>query len=183
MTRHTRRAVLRTGATVPAIGLAGCVWRSDAGDDKRDEEATREPATPTKREPIRLNTYEVAGSPGTSMRVRPPGTVVLLDFWATWCIPCKREMPVLRQIDEQFPDVHMLSITNETDETAIKDFWREFDGTWPVASDPSLRTNDRFGVHTVATLVVFDTDGTLVWRDSGFTGTDTIAAALRKAGA
>lgn len=178
MTHHTRRAMLRYGATAATFGLAGCIWRTDA----RADSTGQDPASPTEREPIRLNTYDVAGSPGKSMRVRPEGTVALLDFWATWCGPCKRQMPVLRRIEEQFPAVHMLSITTETDEPAIKDFWRKYGGTWPVASDASLRTHDRFGVRTIPTLVVTDSEGTPTWRDVGFTGIDAIVAALQDAG-
>lgn len=158
---HSRRCFL---AGAVAVGLAGCL----GGDD-----------TDTGR----LDTYDVAGSPGDPVPVRPDGTVTLLDFWATWCAPCKPQMAELREVRETFPEVHMLSITNEEDGDAIRTFWREYRGTWPVASDPEVRTNDRYGVTRVPTLLVLDAEGTEVWRHVGLAAADDIAAALREAGA
>lgn len=169
----TRRAAL-TGGSVAAVGLlAGCLSaldRSAAGDGDGSEG-------------IHLETFDVVGSPGTTMRVRPPGEVVLLDFWATWCAPCEPQMDELRQIRTTFPDVHLLSITNEDDQAAIEQFWREHEGTWPVASDPSLETNQAFGVNRIPTLLVFDPDGTEVWRHVGLAAAGTIENRLREAGA
>lgn len=153
-------------ATAAAVGLAGCLGGGDtaASDDT-------------------IDTYDVEGSPGEAVPVRPDDRVTLLDFWATWCAPCKPQMGELRDVREQFPDVHMLSITNESDDEAIRAFWREYEGTWAVASDPDLRTNDRFDVNRIPTLLVFDPEGSEVWRHVGLAAADSIADALRDAGA
>lgn len=171
MDRLTRRAALRSGATAAAVALAGCLSGGSGSGGGGEGEG------------LRLETFEVVGSPGTTMRVQPPGEVVLLDFWATWCAPCKPQMAELRQIREEFPDVHMLSITNENDAAAIREFWREYEGTWPVASDPDLATNDEFGVNRIPTLLVFDPEGTEVWRHVGLAAADTVEEHLREAGA
>lgn len=162
-----RRRFLQAGGTVGVVALAGCL--GSGGD-----------ATP---EPGQIDTFDVGGSPGTPMAVRPDGEVALLDYWATWCAPCKPQMKELRAIREEFPDLHMLSITNEDDDAAIEQFWREFDGTWPVAKDPSLETNQRFDVNRVPTLLIFDAEGTEVWRHVGLAASDSIAKRLREAGA
>lgn len=161
--KHGRRSVL---ATTAAVGLAGCLGGSD-----------------TARSGDTIDTYDVGGSPGDPIPVRPDGRVALLDFWATWCAPCKPQMAELRDVRERFPDVHMLSITNEEDGDAIRSFWTEYEGTWAVASDPELRTNDRFDVNRIPTLLVFDPEGTEVWRHVGLAAAERIADALRQAGA
>jgi thiol-disulfide isomerase/thioredoxin len=112
-----------------------------------------------------------------------PAAPALLDFWATWCAPCKPQMAELRTVREQFPDAHILSITNERDTAAVEEFWREFEGTWAVAQDTELRTNERFDVTRMPTLLVFDAEGTEVWRHVGLAAADSIAAELREAGA
>jgi thiol-disulfide isomerase/thioredoxin len=163
---QSRRSFLRAGAVGGAVALAGCLGASeDAGP-----------------EGARLQSLEVAGSPGGPVAVLP-NEVTLLDFWATWCAPCKPQMAELRTVRERFPAIHMLSITNESDQPAIREFWREYEGTWPVAQDTELRTNERFDVTRMPTLLVFDSEGTEVWRHVGLTRADRIAEKLEAAGA
>jgi thiol-disulfide isomerase/thioredoxin len=160
---RTRRSLLvGAGVTVAAVGSAGCLGGS--GDDGASGET--------------LESLEVGGSPGGPVPIKPDGEVVLLDFWATWCAPCKAQMPELAEIRERFPGIHMLSVTNETDRDAIRSFWTEHDGTWPVAMDPEVRTNERFGVTRIPTKIVFDADGAEVWRHTGLSPAEDIAAAL-----
>lgn len=147
-----------------AVGVADCLGGSGSDADA-------------------IDTYDVGGSPGGTVPVQPAEEIALLDFWATWCAPCKPQMAELRSVRERFPDIHMLSITNEEDDAAIRSFWREYDGTWPVASDPAVRTNERFDVTRIPTLRVLDAEGAEIWRHVGLTAADTVAEALREAGA
>lgn len=68
-------------------------------------------------------------------------------------------MAELREIHDRFPEVHLLSITNESDRDAVQSFWDEYDGTGPVAMDPEVRTNERFDVTRIPTMVVLDAAG------------------------
>lgn len=166
---QTRRSLLRAGAVGTAAALAGCLGGGSGGGGSGPGGAT-------------LQSLDVAGSPGGPVAVLPT-EVTLLDYWATWCAPCKPQMAELRAVRETFPGVHMLSITNESDEPAIRDFWRRYEGTWPVAMDTELRTNERFDVTGMPTLLVFDPDGDEVWRHVGLARAKTIAGKLREAGA
>ncbi|WP_276261302.1 TlpA family protein disulfide reductase [Haloglomus litoreum] len=168
-----RRRFLAAVGTTVAVGSAGCVSDSGGagagGGDAGSDRAT-------------LETLAVAGSPGGELPVLP-AEPALLDFWATWCAPCKPQMRELRAVREALPAVHMLSITNESDTAAVRDFWTAYEGTWAVAQDTELRTNERFGVTRMPTLLVFDADGTEVWRHVGLAAADTVEAKLREAGA
>ncbi|WP_049900364.1 TlpA family protein disulfide reductase [Halococcus agarilyticus] len=169
MERHTRRAVLGAGGAGLASAFAGCagVLGGTGGADGTD---TRE-----------IDTVAVAGSPGESVAIRPQGRVALLDFFGTWCAPCKPQMAHLRTVDERFPDLHLLSITWEEDETAVTDFWREYEGSWPVALDPEVRTGERYGVRRIPTLLVLAPDGTETWRHVGLAAADTIVTEVERA--
>jgi len=160
----TRRRVLLAGAALASGGIAGCVGGSGAGGAGR------------------LDRVEAVGSPGGTVRIVPEGTVVLLDFFATWCAPCRPQMAELRSVADRFPEVHLLSITNETDRDAIRSFWEAYGGSWSVAVDPDLETNERFDVTRVPTKILLDRDGAERWRHVGLSPAEDIAAAIEGAG-
>jgi thiol-disulfide isomerase/thioredoxin len=167
---HSRRSLLRLGTGAGVAALAGCTSLVGSG------------GAGTGSESGTLQSLDVAGSPGGPVPVLP-AEVTLLDYWATWCAPCKPQMAELRAIREQFPDVHMLSITNERDVPAVRAFWEEYEGTWPVAQDTSLATNERFDVTRMPTLLVFTPEGEEVWRHVGLAASEGIARRLEEAGA
>jgi thiol-disulfide isomerase/thioredoxin len=157
MTGLSRRAYLAgVGA---AVGLAGCLGGS--GGETSD--------APT------VETIAVADLDGGPVPARPAGEPALVDFFGTWCAPCKPQMAELRAVGSRFPDLHMVSVTQETDAEAIRRFWREYEGTWPVGSDPGLQVFQHFGVRNVPTKVLVDDTGERVWRHSGLAAADTIA--------
>jgi thiol-disulfide isomerase/thioredoxin len=169
-----RRRLLATLGSGTAAGLAGCLSVGSGGDGPGSTGEDYDGPT--------LQALDVEGSPGGPVPVLPDRPA-LLDFWATWCAPCKPQMAELRSVRESVPDAHMLSITNEAETEAVREFWHEYEGTWAVAQDTELRTNERFGVTRVPTLLVFDADGEEVWRHVGLAAAETVAEKLREAGA
>ena len=156
MTRLSRRQYLAGLAT--ATALAGCLGGGGSGSD-----------APT------VETLAVGDLAGGPVPARPAGEPAIVDFFATWCAPCKPQMAELRTVSEQFPGLHMVSVTREDDEPAIEQFWREYEGTWPVGSDPSLQVFQHYSVTNVPTKVLVDGSGTVTWRHSGLAAAETIA--------
>ena len=59
------------------------------------------------------------------------------------------------------PDtLHMVSITPEVDRSLVREFWAEYDGTWPVVTDPGLNATARWDANRYPTNLLFDADGT-----------------------
>jgi thiol-disulfide isomerase/thioredoxin len=160
--RLGRRRFLALGAGSGVTALTGCFGGRSEG--------------------LEVDTLSVAGSPGETVRVQPPGNVAVLDFFATWCAPCKPQMAHLRRVRQRFgSDVFLLSITSERDRDAVRSFWREHDGTWPVALDPELRVSERYGAHRLPTLLVVGPDGSERWRHVGLASDERIAAEVERA--
>ncbi|ELZ25087.1 thioredoxin [Halosimplex carlsbadense 2-9-1] len=171
--RQSRRRFLRATGGVAAAALAGC---SGGNDGATDQPATDAPgasgtdgpdggATPTPTaatgDSLALPTVAAAGSPDGEVRLRPEGELSFVNFFATWCGPCKKEMPDLRRVRAEFDAdrVHMVSVTPEADEAAIRQFWETYEGTWPVAMDVDLAATDRWSVSSYPTNKLFDAEG------------------------
>ncbi|MFB6311833.1 MAG: TlpA family protein disulfide reductase [Salinirussus sp.] len=163
MTRLSRRALL-AGAGATAASLAGCLGGGSAAAGT-----------------ITLPAVDAPGSPGGEVPVRPEGEPALLDFFATWCAPCKPQMESLGQVHDMNPDFHMISITQESDRQAIKSFWADYEGRWPVAIDADLIATEKWGVQSIPTLIVVDPSGDEVWRHVGLASRDAIASAVQEA--
>lgn len=171
MRGYDRRTVLAaTGAAVTA--LSGCTQLTGAGDSPGGEDS----GDGSRR--LTLDTLDVGGSSGETVAVAPEGTVTLLDFFATYCGPCKPQMAELRTVRSAFPEVHMLSITPEGDADGVASFWTEYEGSWSVALDPEVRTWPKYEVSGLPTMLVLDRAGSETWRHTGLADAETIRSEL-----
>ena len=91
------------------------------------------------------------------------GKVVLVNFWATWCPPCRKEMPDLETLYERFQGqgLVVLSISDETADK-VKPFIAERKITYPVLLDKGRKVNEEFAVEGIPHSFVYDRSGKLV---------------------
>ncbi len=99
------------------------------------------------------------------------GEVVLLNIWATWCPPCRYEMPHLQILHENFSDEGLrvvgVSIDSEGAERAIRQFLEELEVTFLVLRDPADRVSGIFGAYGVPLTLLIDREGIVRWRHLG----------------
>ena len=92
------------------------------------------------------------------------GRVVLVDFWASWCEPCRRELPELEALHRRYHDAGLTVLgVNIDEERAVVDaFLRDqVPVTFPVLHDPTQTLADRWAPPKMPTLYLVDRDGTI----------------------
>jgi thiol-disulfide isomerase/thioredoxin len=89
------------------------------------------------------------------------GEVVVVNFWASWCGPCRREQPGLQSLHEGYGgrDVQFLGIDFKDDPAAARTYLDEFGVTYPSVADPSGRLAHEFGVPYLPATILVDPTG------------------------
>jgi len=91
------------------------------------------------------------------------GKVVLVNFWATWCPPCRKEMPDLQALYDKYKDQGFVVLSISDEEAAkVSPFVTERNISYPVLLDPGRKVNDAFVVEGIPKSFVYDREGKLV---------------------
>lgn len=115
------------------------------------------------------------------------GKVVLLNVWATWCHPCRDEIPQLEALHQQYAKdglvVAGVSVDNGGMDEGIREFMREFKITYAVWLDPDERVSTQFLTIGVPETFLIDRAGVIRWRKIGaiLKGDTTLTSELTKA--
>jgi peroxiredoxin len=98
------------------------------------------------------------------------GKVVLLNFWATWCTPCRAEMPGMERLWRQYHDRGLAIVAISVDEGGekrIASFVRRLNLSYPILLDPQSETADRYEVSGLPSSFLIDGEGRLIGRMVG----------------
>ena len=99
------------------------------------------------------------------------GKVVLLNVWATWCHPCRDEIPELQAIHVRYQprglELIGVSVDSDGSDDAIRSFMTDYRMTYPVWRDPDERVSSQFLVVGVPATFLIDREGVLRWRKTG----------------
>jgi peroxiredoxin len=91
------------------------------------------------------------------------GKVVLVNFWATWCPPCRKEMPDLNTLYQRFKDQGFVILAISDEEAdKVKPFIAERNIGYPILLDPGRKVNELFQVQGIPKSFVYDREGKLV---------------------
>lgn len=99
------------------------------------------------------------------------GRVALLNFWATWCAPCRHETPFLQALYEAREDDGLVIVGASLDTGDARDqvraFVEEYGVTYPILLDPQMRGMDAYRVLGLPATFLVDRDGILRWMRFG----------------
>ena len=115
------------------------------------------------------------------------GNVVLLNIWATWCHPCRTEIPELQAIHARYQarGLALIGVSVDADgsDDAIRAFMTDFRMTYPIWRDPDERVSTQFLVIGVPATFLIDRTGVLRWRKTGpiQPGDSSLSAAIESA--
>ena len=96
--------------------------------------------------------------------------VVLLDFWATWCVPCQMTMPGLQDLADKFQNkgLEILSVNEREQAENVRDFVKRRKYTFRVLLDQGGAVGSKYGVQAIPALVLVDKRGLVQWIRVGY---------------
>ena len=122
---------------------------------------------------------------GSTLRLEDfRGKVVFVNFWASWCPPCRTEAPVLEEAWRKFKDtgVVFLGVNTQDQEQAARAFLEQFSITYPNGRDPGGKIAIDYGLWGLPESFFIDGAGRITYKHVGAIGWATISAKLDEAG-
>ncbi len=110
------------------------------------------------------------------------GKVVILDFWATWCEPCKEEIPHLIEMQNKYgaQGLQVIGISMDDDEAPVRGFQQQFHVNYPVAVGSAKLADQYGGVLGLPITFVIDREGRIVSRHIGATASTVFEEEIRR---
>jgi len=98
------------------------------------------------------------------------GNVVLINFWASWCGPCREEMPLLNDLHKKYEPLGftVLGVNVEEDAKNARGFLKNFPVDFPVVLDNKNQVSKKYNVIAMPTTVVVDRDGNMRFLHKGY---------------
>ncbi len=140
---------------VGIVAVLGLAFRRDPHDIRTDGQGR-----------IRLEDYR--------------GRTVILNFWASWCIPCKQENPALAAVWERYrtSEVVLIGIVYEDTPEAAREYTERLGNTWPSGVDADGRTGIAYGVFGIPETFFIGPDGVIAGRHIGPIDQETLITGI-----
>jgi len=115
--------------------------------------------------------FALKSSTGENMRLSEyRGDVVMINFWATWCGPCRQEMPLLDDLHSRYERVgfNLLGVNIDDDSSRAMDMIRELGVSFPVLFDDRKEVSRLYDVDAMPVTVIVDREGTVRYVHQGY---------------
>jgi len=114
--------------------------------------------------------FELSGITGKVRLSALRGNVVYVDFWASWCGPCRQSFPWMNEMQRRYggQGLHIVGVNVDTHEKDARDFLAETPAAFTVAFDSTGNTPRSYRIKGMPTSLLIDADGKVVYEHSGF---------------
>jgi cytochrome c biogenesis protein CcmG, thiol:disulfide interchange protein DsbE len=156
----------RTGKIIPVVLFlifAGFVWRGLSNDPRFIPSVLIGKAIPE----FNLEALPDTKIPGLASADLKQGKITLVNIWASWCIPCREEQPLLLELAKR-TDVQLVGINNKDDIANARDFLGTMGNPFAaIGADPQGRTTIDFGTYGVPETFLVDGQGIIRFKIIG----------------
>ncbi len=115
--------------------------------------------------------FALKSSTGENLRLSEyRGDVVMINFWATWCGPCRQEMPLLDELYQRYSRVgfNLLGVNIDDDSRRAMQMIEELGVNFPVLFDASKKVSELYDVDAMPVTVLVDREGTVRYVHQGY---------------
>src|SRR5262249_4039286 len=111
------------------------------------------------------------------------GKAVLMEFWASWCGPCRLEMPIVEKLHRDFRHKGLIVVgINDEDPEVAQEFLQDKEFTFSMLVDKDGEVADQYEVDAIPTLVLINREGKIVHREVGLGSERPLLESLKKMG-
>jgi len=128
------------------------------------------PAALASKAPV----FELPGNSGSVSLKQYHNKVVVVDFWASWCVPCKYSFPWLNEMQERYgkDGLKVIAINVDKDKALADKFLERVPASFDIAYDPEGKVADLYSLKVMPSSFLIDRDGNLVHAHKGFKTSD-----------
>lgn len=132
--------------------------------------------------------FSVAATAADGLQVDDyKGKVIVLDFWASWCVPCRRSFPWMNEMQRKYGDegLVVIAVNLDTHRSEAEEFLQKYPADFSVYFDTDRELAKDYGVEAMPSSFLINRDGEIVERHLGFKSSKTdayeasIVAAIR----
>lgn len=155
----------RAGVAVAVAAALGLATPVHAGDEHLDALMVQTFPTPVSAPAFRLADVDGASRTLDSLR----GSVVLLNFWATWCIPCRDEMPAMARLHQHYRPrgLTILGVNFKESAPDVRAFLDKLGVSFGTVLDTDGTVSEKYRVRGLPVTFLVDREGRLLWKAIG----------------